>query len=352
MALFQILRDRLDHAAGKLRFDYKRIAQEELEEREEARRLSKGIQTTADISPLKGTGILRDTTHPEAAVWRDAFEFLFDTECLAESILDDAVLNDEHLEEIAAIYNMCFPGKGTSQAIEFHVAAIFVKRLLIAYRQVKTQFWENTAETIFPELDSLHRQIATISEERSQLRNENLSLREQGGQLHKLVYSEYSRAKAESKDTIQQLSAEVEELKAQADADRRELAALRTLFFHLSPDTTIVPIFSSTDPSPYLAKARGVRGLIAGGHERWQQRMKHLLPHFAFIHTDALNFDSSLFSNIDAVFVHSGYISHAFYNRVISSLRSYPQVSLHYLHDTNPMRTLKDIAAAIDGETF
>jgi len=64
------------------------------------------------------------------------------------------------------------------------------------------------------------------------------------------------------------------------------------------------------------------------------------------------HFDSSLFSNIDFIFVHSGYISHAFYSRVISSLRSYPHVSLHYLHDTNPFRSLKDIAAAIDGETF
>jgi len=225
-ALYQLLRDRLDHAAGELRFNYKKIVEEEVEEREEARRLSQEIQAAADIAPQKGTGILRDTTHPEAAVWRDAFEFLFDTEGLTESILDDALLNDEHLEEIAAIYNMCFPGKGSFRPIEFHVAAIFVKRLLIAYRQVKVQFWENTAETIFPELDSLHRQIATLNEERSQLRNDNLSLREQGAHLHKLAYSEFSRAKAESKDTIHHLSAEVEELKAQADADRRELAAV------------------------------------------------------------------------------------------------------------------------------
>jgi len=350
-AICQMLWGRLDHAAGEMRFDYKKIVEERYQEREDARRLTQEVQAASNISPRKGLGILSDTTHPEATAWRIAFEFVFDSEGLAESILDDAPLSEEHLESIAAIYNMCFPDKGTSQAIEFHVAAIFVKRLLIAYRQVKTQFWENTAETIFPELDSLHRQIAIMSEERNQLRNENLSLREQGGQLQKMVYSEHSRAKAESKDTIQTLCAEVEELKAQADADRRELAALRTLFFHLSSDATIVPIVSSTDPAPYLAQARGVRGLIAGGHERWQQRMKDMLPHFRFVHTDVLNFESSLFNNIDFVFVHSGYISHAFYNRVISALRSYPHISLHYLHDTNLFRSLKDIATAIDRES-
>lgn len=75
--------------------------------------------------------------------------------------------------------------------------------------------------------------------------------------------------------------------------------------------------------------------------------LKTLLPHFTFIHTDVLNFDPQLFAGADIVFVHSGYISHGFYYKVMSALRSCPDVTLHYLHDTNPLRNLKEMSAAV-----
>ena len=346
-AICQMLWGRLDHAAGEMRFDYKKIVEERYQEREDARRLTQEVQAASNISPRKGLGILSDTTHPEATAWRIAFEFVFDSEGLAESILDDAPLSEEHLESIAAIYNMCFPDKGTSQAIEFHVAAIYVKRLLVAYRQVKQTFWANAAEVLYPELNNLTQEVAKLREEHTRLAQENVVLREQNAQLQKLAYSEYNRARAESRDAIHQLSAEVGQLKAQVEADRREMAALREMFFDLSKETNVVAISPETDPAPYLANLRGVRGLIVGGHERWQQRMKALLPHFTFIHTDVLNFDPQLIVGVDVVFVHCGYVSHAFYHKVMSALRSYPDVALHYLHGTNPLRILKEMSAAV-----
>ncbi|MBT9157000.1 MAG: hypothetical protein DDT37_02005 [Firmicutes bacterium] len=210
---------------------------------------------------------------------------------------------------------------------------------------VKQQFWTNTAETVFPELDSLRRQMATATAERNQLQQANRALADQVHHLTRKAASEYNRATAEKQNEIRQLTDRVKEIEEQSDADRRELAGLRDLFFGLS----------TADDAPSesefgLAELGNVRGLIAGGHERWQQRMKTLLPNFSFLHTDVLNFDPSLFRSVDVVFVHSGYISHTFYSKVMAAIRSFPHIDLQYLHATNPDVSLREIVAAITKE--
>jgi FtsZ-binding cell division protein ZapB len=353
--LIQILHGRLKHAAGERRFDYGQLSGKE---RQAAKRVAKDVRRKAGISPRLGARILYEMDDRLAVRWRDAFEFLFDGEGVAEAILDDALLDEDSLEEIAAIYNMCFTADSFGQSdssdenahlVEFTVAAIYIKRLVLAYKQVKQTFWANTGEVLYPELNNLTQEVSKLREERTRLAQENAALREQSVQTQKLAYSEYNRARAEGRDAIHQLSAEVGQLRAQVEADRRELAALRELFFDLSAETNVVAMSSETDPAPYLAKLRGVRGVIAGGHERWQQRIRALLPHFTFIHTDVLNFDPQLFAGADVVFVHSGYVSHGFYYKVMSALRSFPDVILHYLHDTTPLRTLKEMSAAVGG---
>ncbi|MBS3986211.1 MAG: hypothetical protein KGZ66_11505 [Selenomonadales bacterium] len=350
--LIQILHGRLKHAAGERRFDYGQLSGKE---RQAAKRVAKDVRRKAGISPRLGARILYEMDDRLAVTWRDAFEFLFDGEGVAEAILDDALLDEDGLDEIAAIYNMCFTADSLGLAasgenarlVEFTVAAIYIKRLVMAYKQVKQTFWANTAEVLYPELNSLTQDVSMLREEHARLVQENVALREQNVHLQKLAYSEYDRARAESRDAIYQLGAEMGQLKAQVEADRREMAALRELFFDLSTETNVVAMSPETDPAPYLAKLRGVRGLIAGGHERWQQRIKTLLPHFTFIHTDVLNFDPQLFAGADVVFVHSGYVSHGFYYKVMSALRSFPDVALHYLHGTNSLRTLKEMSAAV-----
>ncbi len=236
--------------------------------------------------------LLSNTEHPVAKRWRDALEFIFDTENVTASILDDALLTDDSFDEITSVYNMCFPDK--TQAMEFFVSGIFVKRLIRSYGVVKQQFWTNTAETVLPELDSLQRQVALATAERNQLQQANRALADQVHHLTRKAASEYNRATAEKQNEIRQLTDRVKEIEEQSDADRRELAGLRDLFFGLS----------TADDAPSesefgLAELGNVRGLIAGGHERWQQRMKTLLPNFSFLHTDVLNFDPSLFRSVN-----------------------------------------------------
>ena len=338
----QMWQDRLQHAAGGMsRFSYATLSPDE---RGQARRLRKELLSEANITVNDGYVLLNNTEHPVAKRWRDALEFIFDTENVTASTLDDALLTSDNFDEITSVYNMCFPDK--TQAMEFFVSGIFVKRLIRAYGVVKQQFWANTAETVFPELDSLQRQVTTATAERDQLQQANRELADQVHHLTRKVVSEYTRATAEKQNEIRQLTDRVKDIEEQSDADRRELVALRDLFFGLSTGADA----PNDSESVRLAELGNVRGLIAGGHERWQQRMKTLLPNFSFLHTDVLNFDPSLFRSVNVVFIHSGYISHTFYSKVMAAIRSFPHIDLQYLHATNPDVSLREIVAATTKE--
>ncbi|MBS3938698.1 MAG: hypothetical protein KGZ50_09035 [Peptococcaceae bacterium] len=337
----QMLQGRLQHVAGDMsKFSYATLPPDE---KGHARQLRKELLTEANTAANDGFVLLDNTKHPVAQRWREALEFIFDTENVTASILDDALLTDDGFDEITSVYNMCFPDK--AQAMEFFVSGIFVKRLIRSYGVVKQQFWANTAETVFPELDSLQRQVATATAERNQLQQANRALVDQVHHLTRKAASEYNSATAEKQNEIRQLTDRVKDTEEQSDADRRELAGLRDLLFGLSASDD-----APSESESGLAELGNVRGLIAGGHERWQQRMKTLLPNFSFLHTDVLNFDPSLFRSVNVVFIHSGYISHTFYSKVMAAIRSFPHIDLQYLHATNPDVSLREIVAATTKE--
>lgn len=70
--------------------------------------------------------------------------------------------------------------------------------------------------------------------------------------------------------------------------------------------------------SDQLVLLKRIKGLIIGGHEIWQHKMKEFLSSFTFIHLDTTNFDVKLVDNADIIFMYAGYISHAMYYKALA----------------------------------
>lgn len=96
--------------------------------------------------------------------------------------------------------------------------------------------------------------------------------------------------------------------------------------------------FSSID----LNKLHQVKAIIIGGHEKWQTRMKELLPNFGFIHTDMVNFDLSVLSSVDYVFFYVNYLNHSIYYKTVDYIKG-KNVNIGYLNQQNENLVLKEI---------
>lgn len=87
---------------------------------------------------------------------------------------------------------------------------------------------------------------------------------------------------------------------------------------------------------------KNVKAVIIGGHERWQAKMKDLLPNFIFIHIDMVNFDVSMFDSVEFIFIYTNYLTHSIYYKAMDYVRG-SDIKVHYLKQQNIDLVLKDI---------
>lgn len=210
-----------------------------------------------------------------------------------------------------------------SEAMMFIVDCVYIKYLIKAYKQVKKHYFENNKETMFVELDEVKRELATTQTELKVKDNTMKKLQEQ----------------------IERLERENRRLRNQLDEEaqnRNELNSLREFMFNLDKQEEY------TLKERNFSKLQNVKGLVVGGHENWQRRMKELLPNFKFLHPDTLNIDISILDNVDIVLFYTNYLNHAMYYKVINEARK-KNIKIAYISaNTNENIVLQQIFKAVD----
>ena len=87
-----------------------------------------------------------------------------------------------------------------------------------------------------------------------------------------------------------------------------------------------------------------MKGLIIGGHENWQRKMKELLPGFKFILPDALNFDVSILEGVEGIFVYTNYLNHGLYYKLINEVRKKDRPLYYLSYNINENIVLQQIS--------
>ena len=103
----------------------------------------------------------------------------------------------------------------------------------------------------------------------------------------------------------------------------------------------LLPFEGEVDLSVDLSK---VKGVILGGHPRWQAKMRLLLPEFTFIPHDSTNFDQNIVRNADYLFVFVNFLNHAIYYRAMSAVTT---AKVHFLWQSNEELVLDEIKRVI-----
>ncbi len=248
--------------------------------------------------------------------------FLFDFEGLSSaSVFDDLTYSRRDLEEIVYAYLSVEEILGNTSLFEQSFCYMLVIRsLLRAYNQVKEHYFANNKETMFWDFQRLEKEKAELSR--------RLSVSED-------LLSKSASAVDSLKRDVKRLSEKVIEL----ESDRSELVSLREFVFSLDLENEFSPSGVEVDLS-------AVNGVVLGGHVRWQNKMKSLLPSFSFISPESLNFDQNLIRNADFIFVFVNYLNHAIYYRAMGAVTT---AKVHFLRQANDDLVLEEIKKVVNG---
>ncbi|WP_315069324.1 hypothetical protein [uncultured Clostridium sp.] len=224
-------------------------------------------------------------------------DFIYDYEKISlVSIANDIKFTDRDIDEILYLWILAFNDNMAIADIgKFVLDMVRIKYLCKAYKKAKEYHFENNKETMYLELELLQRNLNSQKEEKLILQNDKNELMEKISQLEK----ENSRLK----DSLQK-----------SNESQNELIALREFAFKQAQQVS--DIFSNENVD--LEKLNQINALILGGSDKWQHKMKELLPGFKFIGVDALNFDKRLLDDIEIIFIYTDYLNHALYYKLMS----------------------------------
>lgn len=85
-----------------------------------------------------------------------------------------------------------------------------------------------------------------------------------------------------------------------------------------------------------------LRGVIVGGNDSWQKRMREKLPSWSYISASMNNIDRAIVENTDHVFVNTSFLGHSKYYGIVSIVQS-TGCFLGYINSHNPNRVYAEM---------
>lgn len=253
----------------------------------------------------------------------DSCSFLFDYENLSSvSVFEDIPFTKKDMDEIFYLYVVSGKDLKTAEEIlEFIIPNIYIKYLIKSYKKVKEVYFKNNKETTFIELEGLENQLEKLKIELALKEKSLVDFKKHSEELEKENIRLRSELKKEQKN-------------------KEELKSLREFIFTLDSQEDFI------EEKFDLDILKNYKAVIIGGHEKWQQKMKRLLPDFIFIHPDSLNFDTKLLDSVDHIFIYTNYLNHGIYYKVMNHIAD-KDIKVEYLSQQNENKVLSLIYKAL-----
>lgn len=312
---------------GEYRFSLKSLTKED---KRKVRELKNEIYTDAGINRYWITHA--ESSYEEMKRFSTGLAYLFDTEGLTSSIIEDQVMSEKDIEEILAAYYVSFPDRNQADGAKFLAAGHIIKALLKAYKQLKEQYFKTNKENLYLEIDTCQQEA---KEARLEVKKQEWVITQKSQEianLQKQVKLEYYRAVSEMRKDIKNKEIEISLLRRELAQGQSEIDELKKIAFSRGePEVIIKPV-----------DLREFKGIIIGGHENWHNRIKQILPDsWRFIHPDD-NIDTQAIFWADIIFFYVNYLSHAVFTKIYPEAKK-NNIPIGYLKRINYQDCLEDI---------
>ena len=143
------------------------------------------------------------------------------------------------------------------------------------------------------------------------------------------------------------LDEENKSLRAQADSNNRELAALRSYVYNLTEED--VPVQNeSIEKMKREIETRRI--IIVGGHPNWVSKLKNEFSNWEFIGPEAGDASTvTLVEKADKIYFFTNTISHSRYYQFMNVIRE-SKIPFSYIHGVNIEKNIRDIYVDLSEE--
>lgn len=265
------------------------------------------------------------------------YDYIYDIEGISSlAIFRELEFSNRDIKEIILAYIASNKCSDSELEMEFDykyiIPALHIKAMCKAYKKVKEMYFTNNKETMYIEMGALKKEV-------NQLKSEVSTLEERSKQL---TQSESARNMAllQKNNQLQKEINQLNELLIQTRSNTKEIVALREYVFNLSKETLYESLDTANDAD--LSVLGSVKGMIVGGHDNWQNKIKEYIPSWKMIKAGVNTLDIEVVQNCDVVIFNTGYLNHSLYYKIIDMIRN-KKIRIGYVSNTNIQKTLNEL---------
>ncbi|MCD3319500.1 hypothetical protein G8V07_11450 [Clostridium botulinum D/C] len=254
-----------------------------------------------------------------------SFEYIFDYERISLiSIVGADYLSSKELQELIYAYSQFHDSENIDydEFLKYIYPAIQIRYLCKEYKKAKKYFFENFDEQLYDE-------ISKTENENRELKKSNLLLQDENGKLKREI------------ELLKSKNNKLQDENTKLNTSKSELFALRNFVFEQSIQDNKNTTESNINNID-MSKLNGVKGVIIGGRNSLQQKIKNILPNWNFISVDTLNFDTDILKNANYIFLNVNVLSHAMYYKVTETTNKIDK-DIHFLNNDNVDICLKEM---------
>lgn len=90
-----------------------------------------------------------------------------------------------------------------------------------------------------------------------------------------------------------------------------------------------------------------LRGVIIGGNDTWQKRLKEKMPDWKFISSSINRIDKGMIANCEYVFVNTSFIGHSMYYGIVSIVQTDNKMNFGFINSMNLERVYNEIVIQV-----
>lgn len=216
----------------------------------------------------------------------------------------------------------------------FLITCLYQKCLVSLYHETKQMYLEQSKREYYLGLKAKE---ARIKEQEAELSRKEREWKLKNQQLQREVdgLTEELRQKTY---TIRQLEQQIENLEDYSE----EVFALRTYAYKVERteenEEENVPSLNTM-----IEFIKSMNIVVIGGSLNWQQKLKEWLPSVELFETDEITRDLSRIKRVDAVFINTAVLSHAFYKKVMKEMNKKGTPLFYLGGHSNMEKTLLEI---------
>nr|WP_307897955.1 hypothetical protein [Clostridium botulinum] len=254
-----------------------------------------------------------------------SFEYIFDFEKISLiSIVGADYLSSKELQELIFAYSQFQDSENINydEFLKYIYPAIQIRYLCKEYKKAKKYFFENFDEQLYDE-------ISKVENENRELKKSNLILQDENEKLKQEI------------ELLKSKNRKLQDENTKLNTSKSELFALRNFVFEQSVQDNKNTTESNINNID-ISKLNEVKGVIIGGRNTLQQKLKNILTNWDLISVDTLNFNVDILKNADYIFLNVNVLSHAMYYKV-TEITNKINKDIYFLNNDNMDICLNEI---------